>query len=222
MYIEEEAKQFFTQNIKYRSYNKLEPITYTEESKIIDVSNKAVFLNKKDMHREWMAKLYIHNTPHCITAYMGHEQGKRYIHEAMELREITDVIYGVVLETGAMVQKVYGLDEDFVTSYALKELTRFSNPLLFDPISRVAREPMRKLALSERLIGAAMLCLQVGITPTNIIRGIVSAIHFCEPKDPDYRIMKLFNQLDVEDFVEGILHLRRTEKLYPLLLEALK
>lgn len=197
MYIEEEAQEF------------------------INESSNAVFLNKEDMHREWMAKLYIHNTSHCICAYLGHQEGYQYIHEAMESNKIYPIVEGAMMECVRMVENVYMIDSEYADSYANKELARFSNPLLYDPISRVAREPMRKLALSERLIGAAMLCMQVGIQPDNILKGIIAAIHYKEPKDPDCRIMRLFDQLTVEDFVEGILHLRSSEKLYPVLIGAL-
>ncbi len=198
MYIEQEAQGFINEN------------------------SNAVFLNKADMHREWMAKLYIHNTPHCIAAYLGYQKGYRYIHEAMESNEIYPIVEGAMMECVRMVENIYAIDSDYAENYAHKELARFSNPLLYDPISRVAREPMRKLALSERLIGAAMLCMQTEIYPECIIKGIVAAIHYKDPKDPDCRVMKLFNQLEVEDFVEGILHLRPSEHLYPRIVEALK
>ena len=32
---------------------------------------------------QWTPKLYLHNTPHCITAYLGALMGATYVHEAM-------------------------------------------------------------------------------------------------------------------------------------------
>ena len=40
-----------------------------------------------------------------------------------------------------------------------KEINRFANKLLFDPISRVAREPIRKLSPNNRII----LSLRLGL-----------------------------------------------------------
>ena len=39
---------------------------------------------------------------------------------------------------------------------------RFANGYLNDPIERVARDPIRKLSRSERLIGTALSCLDFG------------------------------------------------------------
>ncbi len=190
----------------------------------------AIYLDKVSMHREWMAKLYLHNTPHCIAAYLGWACGYTYLHEGLSSihrddplpdKTIDDIILGVLSEMIGMVVAIYRLDREFCEQYAKKEIARFKNPLLFDPITRVAREPMRKLALSERLMGAAMLCLQAGIIPVNTIRGIVTAIYYDNPKDPDYHIMRLREKIGNEDFVQGVLHLRKEEKLYPLLMEEL-
>lgn len=185
------------------------------------------FADKEEMNEQWMAKLYLHNTPHCIAAYHGWNRWswdnptKGFIHEALADDWIGKEITGALSEMIEMVVKRYRVRRDFAEWYAEKELARFSNPLLFDPISRVAREPMRKLALSERLIGAAMLALQSDIKPVHTINGIVAAIKYNNPKDPDHHVMKLFNEIDKETFVQGVLHLRPEEKLYPLLLEAL-
>ena len=40
----------------------------------------------------------------------------------------------------------------FAKYYMNKEIRRFSNKLLFDPISRVAREPIRKLGKENRIV----------------------------------------------------------------------
>lgn len=85
-----------------------------------------------------------------------------------------------------MVSNRYNLHPNFAHYYAEKEIARFSNPLLYDPITRVAREPLRKLAEGERLIGAARLCIQSNIIPENIIKGIRAAVAYDEPNDPDF------------------------------------
>ena len=74
-----------------------------------------------------------------------------------------------MFEMNQTITKLYNLDEDFTNWYSEKELQRFANKLLHDPISRVAREPFRKLGLNDRLIGAAQLSLSVGVLPKNLI-----------------------------------------------------
>lgn len=175
------------------------------------------------MRIEWLAKLYIHNTPHCIAGYLGWQAGKKYVHEAMTIPEIADTVQGVFSEMIQMVTAVYAVDDiKLLMDYAIKEKTRFSNPMLFDPIERVAREPLRKLALSERLIGAAMLCEQKGIDAPSLYRGIDAAIHYGYQGDPDYRIMRALADIPLEEFVKNILHIEDDEPIYGKLIDQLK
>jgi hypothetical protein len=150
------------------------------------LGGKAKYISWDDMHKEWIAKLYLHNTPHCICAYLGYEKRCTYIHEAMEYQDIADTVRGVIDECIDMTVNRYNLDRSFAMWYGEKEIRRFSNKLLYDPISRVAREPLRKLAEGERLIGAARLCIQSNLVPENIIKGIKAAMAYNNPQDPDY------------------------------------
>jgi mannitol-1-phosphate/altronate dehydrogenase len=111
----------------------------------------------------------------------------------MQIQDIRYTVARVIKETIGMVVNRYGIDHGFASAYGEKELKRFGNELLFDPIKRVAREPLRKLALDERLVGAARLCIQSNITPHGIIEGILSALKYDEQSDPDYEKMQEMN-----------------------------
>jgi hypothetical protein len=151
-------------------------------SKILDGGN---YLSSEMMFKQWVAKLYLHNTPHCIVAYHGWQKGYKFMSEAMEDPYIYGQCEGVLRECIQMVTHQYGLNEKFANYYAEKEIKRFSNKLLYDPITRVAREPLRKLGEGERLIGAARLCIQSNIVPQHIIRGIHACLEYDNPYDPD-------------------------------------
>lgn len=174
-----------------------DPLSIVTEDGILYVDNRmswlggnAVYLDEKGMFQEWKAKLYLHNTPHCIAAYLGYRYGCKYIHEAMQIQNIRDIVEQVINETIKMVVNRYDIDPAFALAYGKKELKRFSNELLYDPIKRVAREPLRKLAIGERLIGAGRLCIQSNITPHGIAQGILMALTYDEPTDPDYEQIK--------------------------------
>ena len=59
-------------------------------SREINLEN-TVFADKDQLVREWDAKLYLHNTPHCIAAFLGAEN-KTYVHEAMQVEEIKKLL----------------------------------------------------------------------------------------------------------------------------------
>ncbi|MBK6005375.1 hypothetical protein JJB11_04675 [Ramlibacter ginsenosidimutans] len=138
------------------------------------------------LNQEWDAKLYIHNTPHCIAAYLGHMAGCTYLHEALAKPAIRRAIDGVIDELLCALKMVTPYDHHFIESYAIKEVRRFSNRLLFDPVSRVAREPLRKLHPSGRLMGALRLLLSTGVNATYLMAGIAAALCYADTKDRDY------------------------------------
>jgi mannitol-1-phosphate/altronate dehydrogenase len=180
------------------------------------------FLQKKDLLKiQWTAKLYLHNTPHCIAAYLGSIINVKYIHEAMQNEFIRKIVEGSMNEMLKSLKLNWNISHNFLEWYAQKEISRFKNILLFDPISRVAREPLRKLEINGRLIGAAQLCLYNGVFPNNILKGIVSAFMFENHNDTDNHIELLQNSMCPEQFNKYILGLRSGEPLDLLLKDRL-
>src|SRR4029079_17509883 len=127
-----------------------------------------VALDRKQLDQQWTAKLYLHNTPHCVAAYLGALLGVEYMHEAMRDPELAAIVEGSMREMLTSLKLKWDIEHNFLDWYAQKELDRFRSELLFDPISRVAREPLRKLELEGRLIGSAQICLSLGFVPENI------------------------------------------------------
>lgn len=193
-------------------------VSFVDE-KVKQVGGDCNYVSKEELRKQWLAKLFIHNTPHCITAYFGSLLGNGYVHEAMQNTQAAKIIEGVMLEMEKMLLKRYRLDREFIRYYAKKELSRFSNVLLYDPIYRVAREPFRKLAPNERLIGAAELCISAGFIPKNLLIGVMAAFCFENDSDPDFHIKHLMNALSPEDFLSIIIRLRPSEALFKILVE---
>lgn len=183
-----------------------------------NIGGKIKYVNASELKKQWLAKLYIHNTPHCIAAYLGYVRKLTHLHEGMSFSNIYKIIENSMIEMGKALINVYELDRNFIDWYSKKELSRFSNKLLFDPISRVAREPFRKLGLTNRLIGAAQLCLQAGVRPTNIITGIMAAFSYDNINDEDSNIKILMDSLSPDDFLGLIINIHPHEALYELII----
>jgi mannitol-1-phosphate 5-dehydrogenase len=168
---------------------------------------KVVWSSKNDMIREWDAKLFLHNTPHCVAAYLGSLCGGVYLHESFEKTFIIEVVEGVIEELLLALKREKDYDHIFLESYADKELKRFSNHLLYDPISRVAREPLRKLSLGGRLTGALTMCLMAGVNPVNLNLGIRAAFSYRDLKDRDYHAMSLLDHFGIKSFMKYFLNI---------------
>ena len=48
--------------------------------------------SQDEIKKQWAAKLYIHNTPHCIAAYLGSLCGKKYLHEGMSVTSVNSIV----------------------------------------------------------------------------------------------------------------------------------
>lgn len=167
-----------------------------------------------EMAKQWTAKLYLHNTPHCVAAYLGALRGLMYLHESMAIERIRVIVSGAMREMLATISAEWPMiPSEFLRWYADKELARFSDALLFDPISRVAREPLRKLERSGRLIGAAQLSFSHGIVPDSTLVGIGAAMLFDDHNDPDRHLSFMRRSMPISDLLTQVLGLRRGEVL---------
>ena len=92
--------------------------------------------------------------------------------------------------------------------------------MLFDPISRVAREPLRKLDIRGRLLGAAQMAIKAQIMPASTLMGIHAAMQYDNEADPDYQMHILFKSLDPSEFLSKVLGLNSQNILFDLLLKS--
>ncbi|GAA3538685.1 mannitol-1-phosphate 5-dehydrogenase [Zobellella aerophila] len=129
-------------------------------------------------------KLFTLNTGHIITAYLGALAGYRTIGEAITDPEIRAQVKAAMQESGAVLVKRYGFDQDQHQAYIEKILGRFANPYLVDEIDRVGRQPIRKLGTDDRLVKPLLGTLEYGIDNTNLLKGIAAAFFYKNDADP--------------------------------------
>lgn len=165
------------------------------------------------IENQWIPKLYLHNTPHSIVAYLGALVGEEFVHQAMTHHSVAKIVEGAMTEMLQALKIQWNISHEFLDWYANKELARFRCNLLFDPISRVAREPLRKLEKHGRLLGAAQICLSLGVLPQNIVKGIIGALLFQNENDPDRYLSMMRDAMGTKDFNRYILGLRPDEPL---------
>lgn len=194
-------------------------ILYVESGRY-DIEGDFRSISRQDLLRlQWTPKLYLHNTPHCIAAYLGAIMGVQYLHEAMAHPKANEIVEGAMQEMLQTLKLLWDIPHDFLDWYAEKELQRFRCRLLCDPISRVAREPLRKLELEGRLIGAAQMCLTLGVLPQNILKGIVGALLFDNVNDQDHHIILMREAMGSAHFNRYVIGLRPGEPMDLMLRE---
>ena len=145
-----------------------------EHSKIIPYEPFHYYLERK---------LYIHNMAHVTTAFLGQLLGKTYIHEAANDIYIQHIVRGCMTESAMMLSEKYNVPFSKLNAHINDLMHRFKNAYLRDTVARVARDPMRKLQPSDRLVGAARSCEEINITPVYLSFAIALALSFMKNED---------------------------------------
>lgn len=127
-------------------------------------------------------KLYLHNLTHACLAYGGHLRGHATIPDCMQDAGLVERTRAAALAVCAALERRHGAGE---ASRALLEdlLRRYRNRALADPVARVARDPWRKLAADDRLVGAARLCLEQGVEVAPVAAAIAEACRYSAAAD---------------------------------------
>jgi len=128
-------------------------------------------------------KLYLHNAGHAILGYLGYKKGLTLGYEALEDADIRPILDGALDESVRGIAAHYGTEESWLREHVADLLRRFANRALADPVKRLARDPLRKLAPEDRLVGAARVARYGGIVPVNLAWGIAGALAYDEPTD---------------------------------------
>jgi mannitol-1-phosphate 5-dehydrogenase len=99
-------------------------------------------------------------------------------------------------EASRALTKEFDIPPDVPDQLVSAALAKFRNPAIVDPITRNARDLIRKLSRYDRLVDPAVLATMNDIQPTNLVTAIVAARCYDEPKDPS--AMELQRRLHCE------------------------
>ncbi len=121
-------------------------------------------------------KLYVHNMGHATCAYLGDMLGLEYIYQSIDKDEIYVIVRNAMQESARALSKHYNVPLDDILMHIDDLLLRFTNAALKDTCKRVGGDPRRKLSPADRMIGAARLALENGVTPYYITVGAAAAL----------------------------------------------
>lgn len=159
-------------------------------------------------------KLFTHNCGHALIAYLGYLRGYRYIYEAISDEGIREKVVGALGESGQALIKKHSFRVEEQEEHINDLLRRFGNAVLGDTVTRVGKDPLRKLGSQDRLIGAARLALEYGFKPEYLSLGIAAALHYDNPEDE--QAMKLSREIKekgIDWVLENICGLNKNQEL---------
>lgn len=169
-------------------------------------------------------KLFLHNGGHALCAYLGNLKGYEYIWQAIADPEIREAARASMLASAhALIARFGEGVRENVESNVDDLLRRFQNRALKDTVARVGADPVRKLRRNDRVVGAALFCLEQGVDPSPIITGIVAALKFDRADDPTApEIQKALREQGIEYVMQHYMSLQHDEPLYGMILKAWK
>jgi mannitol-1-phosphate 5-dehydrogenase len=142
----------------------------------------------RDYAEDLMGKFLGFGAGHAMCAYLGILRGHTYIHEAIADPLLRPMIQRSIQTSRRSLLSVDTATGDEVVRSIEWIITRYGDAGLGDPLTRVARDPIRKLAPDGPLVGAAQLVHRVtGRVPAGFARAIASALAYRNDADAQAR-----------------------------------
>lgn len=166
-------------------------------------------------------KLYTNNTSVATIAYLGYLKGYKYVADAANDREIEPILDAAYDEINQALIKGLAINDVKQYAFAKRAKEKYQDRNIIDLITRIARDPIRKLRPEDRLLGPSRIALSVAVTPIAIAMALIAALYYDYPEDEgavavsDYR-----KQHGIIQALRYYSDLQEDDALIPVLKEA--
>ncbi len=165
-------------------------------------------------------KLYTNNTSCTAMSYIGLRYGYVNLCDACNdpyLETILDELYREI--NIALIDGMH-IDRESQLAFSRRAKQKYTDRNIIDPMTRIARDPIRKLKPQDRFIMPARLALKAGYRPWAIARGAAAALfYYQEGDDSAGQLKELREKYGIEYILKNICELDENEELYGLILE---
>lgn len=157
-------------------------------------------------------KLFTYNAASCVIAYLGHIRGYDDYGEAANDPEILRLLDQNYEVTNRVLCREFGYEEKDQEEFAALSKAKFCDRTIADTIARNAREPQRKLARNERVIGPMRLLYKYG-EDTSVLEMTAGAMLVYD-NDGETEWKKIKAENSYEEILEKICGLDRRDPLF--------
>jgi mannitol-1-phosphate 5-dehydrogenase len=162
-------------------------------------------------------KLYVHNASHAMLGYLGYHRGHVYGYEALDDPWIRPLLDRSLDEAGSALVREYGFEPVAFREHVSYLMLRLANRALGDRVTRLARDPLRKLAPGDRLVGAARMAEKQGLRPEGLSWGIAAALAYDNSDDPQaVQLQERVGQEGLNSVLRDVCHIEEDESLADL------
>lgn len=157
-------------------------------------------------------KLYTYNAASCVIAYIGYVKGyKDYADAAndMEILSLLDKNYAV---TNEVLCEVFGYSQADQEEFSILSREKFTSRAIKDTVARNGRDPLRKLAAGERIMGPMKLIYSCGKNPDVLIKTAACALLYGGEGEDKWEEAK--KSLGIPGIMTSVMGLSPDEDLY--------
>ena len=210
--IEDEGIHINSENYPYLQCNAKLLDGYVPDVKTIKViSNFSDFLTRK---------LYTYNAASCVIAYLGWKKGYSNYADAANDKEILELLDRNYEVTNRVLCKEFGYELEDQKEFALLSKKKFCDRTIVDTVARNARDPQRKLAKEERIMGPIKLMYKYGEDASVLEQTAAAAILYDNDGEDAWKKIKAENT--VEEILTNICGLEKESECYQNILKLVK
>lgn len=162
-------------------------------------------------------KLYTYNAASCVIAYLGWKKGYTNYADAANDEEILELLDKNYEITNRVLCKEFGYEEQDQKEFALLSKNKFCDRTIVDTVARNARDPQRKLAKDERIMGPIKLMYKYGEDASVLEQTAAAAILYDNDGEDAWKKIKA--EKSVEEILADICGLEKGNVSYKNILK---
>lgn len=157
-------------------------------------------------------KLYTYNAASCVIAYLGWLKGYINYADAANDEEILKLLDQNYAVTNKVLCKEFGYEKADQEEFAALSKAKFCDRTIVDTIARNARDPQRKLAAGERIIGPVQLLHKYGEDAFVLEQTAAAALLYENDQEKTWK--KIKEEKSPEQILTDICGLEKDSEVY--------
>lgn len=128
-------------------------------------------------------KIYTNNTSVATLSYLGYLKGIKHVADAANDPEIEPILDQVYAEINEILVDGLGINRESQLKFSKTAKAKYTDRAIVDLVTRIARDPIRKLGPEDRFIGPLTIALKTTVVPRAIALGAAAALYFDDKED---------------------------------------
>ncbi len=165
-------------------------------------------------------KLFTYNSASCIIAYLGYQKGYTVYSDAAndpQILALLDKNYAAINECMCL---EYGYERDDQREFARLSRDKFTDKTIVDTVSRNAREPQRKIGITERVVGPMLLVEKHGMD-SSVLEMTLASMLLYRPSE-ETKWISMLEELGMEGVLTNLAGLSPESEIYDRVLNLAK